>query len=266
MQPFILNIICVTYKRGSLYEQLLQSIESDLENSKGLRVNFILINQNKEKKYIKHTNSPNLNVCIYKSEINSVSFSKNLGLRNIKRGYVWFLDDDCLVPKGAFNKIVSYIKRFHKGFSFIADNINNKPLRLWPKHKHTYNFLSKWYLSFTINTIFPYKKGMFHDLNLGPPNHYGSCEDLDFSIRYFNEVTFIPIILIIHKDPNGVMAPTKIYSYSKGFGYLCRKHLPVGIFFMTLSLIILIINFLRNLNYEKFKLATKGRFVGFFKL
>ena len=266
MQPFILNIICVTYNRGNLYEQLLQSIESDLENSKGLRVNFILINQNKEKKFIKHRKLANLNVSIYGSKINSVSFSKNLALKKIKRGYVWFLDDDCLVPKGAFNKIVVYINQFHKGFSFIADNINNKPLRLWPKHIHTYNFLTKWYLSFTINTIFPHQKGMFHDLNLGPPNHYGSCEDLDFSIRYFDAVTFIPIILIIHNDPDGVMAPNKIYSYSQGFGYLCRKHLPIGIFYMALSFIILIINFLRNSNYEKFKLAIKGRYIGFFKL
>lgn len=266
MQPPFLNIICITYKRRDLYKKLLRSVISELKISSRLFVRFILIDQNKKNKYVRRYKFKNLLIEIYGSEVNGVSASKNIALKKIIQGYVWFLDDDCLVPKGAFLKIIRYINEFPNGFSFIANNIDSEPLRKWPKHLHAYNFISKWYLSFTINTIFPYKLGMFHDLKLGPPNNHGSCEDVDFSIRYFDNITFLPVTLIAHNDPRKKLEYEKIYKYSKGFGYLCRKHLPVGFIFIIFSMLILVANFFRHMDFTRLKFSIRGRLEGFFRI
>lgn len=263
----LLNIICVTYGKGDIYNKLLTSIFNESFDPSRLFINFILIDQNKQDGYYINNKCKSVNVEIIGSSQNGISLAKNKGLNRIKSGYVWFLDDDCIISKNAFVKIINYLNKYRDGISFIADNPNNKPFRIWPKKIHFYNSISTWYLSFTINSIFPYNKNLFLDKNLGIGSKYGSCEDVDFSIRYFKKLVYLPEVLVIHNDCNERLVNyEKIYTYSKGFGYLCRKHLPVGGFFMAFSLVILIINFFKSFDYEKFKLSAKGRFIGFFKL
>ena len=261
-----LNIICTTFARGNIHKRLLKSILNDSFNPLNLKINFILIDQNKRDAYFENKKYGKINLEIIGSSQIGISSSRNIGLKRVKKGYVWFLDDDCIVPKGTFNKIIYYLNQNKHGFSFVAENFENKPFRVWPKKKHSYNFLSTWYLSFTINSIFPYKKGMFCDLDLGQPLKYGSCEDLDFSIRYFKKLVFIPEILIIHKDIKKSMIFEKIFKYASGFGYVCRKHMPIGLAILFFSCLVIAKHLIDDFDLRRFYYALKGRLLGIFRL
>ncbi|HAS8128733.1 TPA: glycosyltransferase family 2 protein [Vibrio vulnificus] len=222
------------YEVCQFIESLLQSTDVSLTE-----VELIVVDQNDldfglREDVCKY--SDRLNIKYIHSHVKGLSLSRNIGLKVAEGRYIGFPDDDCLYYPDTVASVLLQFENHKCDYLIgrIFDKKNNiNLLKPWPSSS---KYLSKWnfyFLSSSITMFFKNSDLDYFDENLGLGASFGSCEDPDYIYRKIlsGDVGLYNInVNVWHPDlPDHRYNLARVTSYSRGFGYFCRKNISAPI-------------------------------------
>ena len=209
----------------------------------------------------------------------SLSHARNVGLPLVEGEYVCFPDDDCWYePDTLSNALAVLQKGSCQGVSGIATNEEGKLISKYPSKNAVLTNVNQCGAS-SITFFLVYNKELCFDENLGvgSPYNLGAGEESDYLLslmEQFGYKIFYQKNLIVHhpiqKDVyDQSFLLKKFYSYSRGTGFLMRKHhFPIWYIIMQFGrpLIGIFIYLLKGniFRCRKSLLMFKGKIEGFF--
>ena len=163
----------------------------------------------------------------------SLSHARNIGLKHVTGDYVGFPDDDCWYESDTLSKVFKSLAMTGiDGVVAKGMNDNGRLTNIFPSEK---KMLTKYdrcgAISYTIFVRFD-KTVLFDEmLGVGSQKGLGAGEETDYILRLMEgrgfALEYDPSIIVHHPSFAPVINKKtldKIKSYSRGNGYLLRKH------------------------------------------
>lgn len=269
MKKINFSFICATIDNTNDVVYFLKHLNELIERNYYLNINLILIDQHKTcrkelfSKLIK-------NLKYIHSSKKGLSLNRNIGLKNLNSEIFSFIDCDCRLNDDYFQIVNVFFKKNKNDILYgkikQIDNQNDL-FKKWPRKIKFLSQFDKWTLSTSVNVIYR-KNDLLLDETLGLGTNFGSCEDIDFALRQKSNAIYNPNLFISHPFQSFSTNDTsKIYSYAKGFGALCRKHLSI------ISTLLLLASFLtppikivtKKSNFSQAKASICGKIHGFLR-
>lgn len=163
----------------------------------------------------------------------SLSHARNIGLKHVTGDYVGFPDDDCWYESDTLSKVFKSLAMTGiDGVVAKGMNENGRLTNIFPSEK---KMLTKYdrcgAISYTIFVRFD-KTVLFDEmLGVGSQKGLGAGEETDYILRLMEgrgfALEYDPSIIVHHPSFAPVINKKtldKIKSYSRGNGYLLRKH------------------------------------------
>ena len=162
----------------------------------------------------------------------SLSHARNIALKYVKSKYVCFPDDDCWYEPDTLNQVLKCLGTNIDGVVAKGIDEYGRLTNIFPNKK---KMLTKYdrcgAISYTIFVRFDRSILFDEMLGVGSPYGLGAGEETDYILRLMEEKRFTfeynPYVIVHHP----FFAPTinkktldKIKSYSRGNGYLLKKH------------------------------------------
>ena len=198
-----------------------------------IELKVLIIDQNRNKLDLDEKFIIDLNIIILRQRP-GLSLAKNRILQTSSSDeYIWFIDDDCLVPPHALQTIKLIVERNEDLLGFVfgigsVERPNQDVLRSWPRKQKFLNLHELFYFGCSINVIFgPSADQTLFDEQLGLGAQFPSCEDKDYLVKRHHKQKFIftPAIIILHPDEKIYdQSLEKRSAYVQGFGAFCRKN------------------------------------------
>ena len=269
-----ISIICATIDSTEEICEFLNNIliQFDLVKTP-LSVEVIVVDQNNENGAlpIQYLSADFLKYI--KSEVRGLSLNRNIGLKYASGEWLMFLDTDCRLPNLFFDNIYEILSR-NLSYSVIVGKItliesSLDVIRQWPKKDFIMNGLALWRYATSVNCIYRSEAAAdgFDEL-FGIGAEFGSCEDVDFALRSRGPARFVTEFVVHHPlQKFSDHSMDKIFSYGKGFGAVCRKHIiPLGIFVLLYSIVFKIFSLvLFKITIKQLTSTLRGRIIGFWK-
>lgn len=195
----------------------IQLIFIDQEDSKDI---FGQLNNKFSFQYIKYHNC-------------SLSHARNIGLNYVRGKYIAFPDDDCWYEPATLSFV---FKAFQEGLDGIIGRGINKEGLASSTFGGKSQFITKYEhcgaISYSIFLRFNSKLKFDENLGVGSSLGLSSGEETDYLINFMNAFAnpkvYYDMNLIIHhpigKSDYFANDVKKTYFYSRGFGYLLKKH------------------------------------------
>lgn len=264
------NIISATIDSTAQVINFIKHIKNAYQShSNCINLNLIIVDQfSSNREYIFLQELPSLTYI--HSNQKGLSLNRNIGINQLKSNIYTFLDSDCEIDSTYFENFLSSFEEKNNncmiyGSIKSTENKNINVFKKWPIQSKKFNNFEKWIYSTSVNIIY-IGKPIYFDEHLGLGTHFGSCEDIDYALRFNKESFFNSNLYIYH--PNQTFEDTnleKIISYSRGYGALCKKHFSIiSLFFLTASIFYKIIK-INPKNSKKSLLSIKYRLHGFLK-
>lgn len=260
-----LSIIISTINRSTELRELLLSIETYVLN---IKYEVIIVDQNPIGflEEIVNEFKTKLNLKHHIVSFKGLSKAKNFGVSISQGEFLSFPDDDCKIFDDTYLKSLNSINSEKADIVFgrcIDFEGNDSVLRF---NKRQY-FLNKDNIlggfveaTGTINRRV-FEKGYFFDENMGAGCFHGAEEGYDWLYRILInldiKVLYNPEIIFYHPqvllDKGSVQALKRVFTYSCGTAYLCRKHKFYLRFIKRLSLVTLSLPVYAVINRKKAK-------------
>lgn len=237
MRLYTFSLIVATYGRYLELDRFLKSIYNQNYDHNLVQVWVIdqndqidispLVSKYKEKICLKHI----------KSNKKGTSYNRNLAIRYSDSDIIAFPDDDCTYYENTLSSVAQFFNRKPNCdcvLGKIYDISSNKNIvRNWKKNSMEINWWN-FYNNFSeivlfINTL-NYQKVYFCE-KLGPGEYFGSCEGIDYLVRYLHsnrQIYYQPKIMVWHPMQNiALFDEEKINRYGFGFGAFCKKNINI---------------------------------------
>ena len=162
----------------------------------------------------------------------SLSHARNIGIRKATGDFVAFPDDDCWYEPDTLSEIFKSLVTSIDGIIAKGTNEKGQLTNIFPSERKTLTKCDRCgAISYTIFVRLD-KSVLFDEkLGVGSPYGLGAGEETDYLLRLMEEKGFIleynPNIIVHHPSFAPVINKRtldKIKSYSRGNGYLLRKH------------------------------------------
>lgn len=264
------NIISATIDSTSQVLNFIKHIKNAYQSHCNyIKLNLIIVDQfDSNREYIFLQELPSLTYI--HSDQKGLSLNRNIGINQLKSNIYTFLDSDCEIDSTYFENFLSSFEEKNNncmiyGSIKSTENKNINVFKKWPIRSKKFNIFEKWIYSTSVNIIY-IGKPIYFDEHLGLGTYFGSCEDIDYALRFDKESFFNSNLHIYHPSQTFEdINIQKAISYSRGYGALCRKHFSIiSIFFFTSSIFYKIIK-IKQKNIKKSLLSIKGRLHGFLK-
>jgi GT2 family glycosyltransferase len=226
-------VISTKGKDSQALKPLLSSLKNNLQNKE-----IIVVDQNAEDMGIQRLvvhfqENDNNNEYIYlKDKQVGLSAGRNFGLKYASKNWVWFLDDDAVLPTGFSKDIEDILLANEREMIILYGTVyeleSKKPFlkrSIFTKRLHLWNFDSVCSAALIFNKRVFEKIGIF-DKNFGIGARFGAAEETDLILRSLKagvKILFQKDLTILHPKDTGV--GQKKFSYGHGVGALYRKHL-----------------------------------------
>ena len=173
-----------------------------------------------------------------------LSMARNFALHDIPPGWMMFLDIDCNLDKDFFENFHRLQITKAEVDVFVGQVMSLQTgkgiLRQWPgtaKEMRSWDGLQ---LALSVNAVYRVPDPMLlFDERFGLGAQFGSCEDVDYFLRYSGKKYYSPDLCIYHPELDFISMPDiKRASYSYGFGAFVRKRFGYfGLVLMGLSIL-----------------------------
>ncbi|WP_294208412.1 glycosyltransferase [uncultured Chryseobacterium sp.] len=243
-----LSILVPTIGRVQELEDLLLSIqEANIEFS----FEIIIIDQNNSNQLddIISCFSSILPLKYHKVTFKGLSKAKNYGARVASGEFVSFPDDDCKIFQNTYSAAFASLERENADMVFgkcVDEKGNDTVLNF---KKTAYNLTKDNMLGGFVEATVVCRRSIFDkfqfDENMGAGTFFGAEEGFDWMYRILTHSSikayFNPKILFYH--PNVILEKgdeaslNRVFKYSCGTGYLCKKHNFTIKFFKRLTLV-----------------------------
>jgi glycosyltransferase involved in cell wall biosynthesis len=260
-----LSIIIPTINRKIELEELLNSIQNYVIN---ITFEVIIIDQNPScfLDDIINKFKETLNISHHLVTFKGLSKAKNYGAKLAKGEYLTFPDDDCKVFHNTYAKALETIvsKKVDIVFGRCIDAEGNDSVLQFKKESYRLsknNMLGGFVEATGVIHKSVFEKGFFYDENMGAGCFHGAQEGYDWLYRILTgsqiEVMYNPEVLFYHPqvllDKGSIQALKRVFSYSCGTAYLCKKHQFYLKFFRRLTLVSFSIPLFFFINRKKAK-------------
>lgn len=226
----ILSLIQTSQNRPQELKRFINSL-NEQKNIDLKTIQLIFVDQENNKNAFTFLN-PNIEFTYIKYQPCSLSHARNIGIEKARGNYVAFPDDDCWYEPDTLSKIIENLATGSDGIVAKGTDEQGRLTNVFPSKRKT---LTKYdrcgAISYTIFVRFD-KSIMFDKmLGVGSPYSLGAGEETDYILRLMEEKGFIfeydPNIIVHHPYFAPIINKetlAKIKSYSRGNGYILRKH------------------------------------------
>jgi hypothetical protein len=173
-----------------------------------------------------------------------LSMARNFALRDMRAGWMLFLDIDCNLDEDFFENLHRLQEAKGDVDVFVGQVMSLQTgkgiLRRWPtkaKRMHLWDGLQ---LALSVNAVYRVPDPMLmFDERFGLGAQFGSCEDVDYFLMYCGKKYYSPNLRIYHPELDFLSMPDrKRESYSYGFGAFVRKRFGyLGVVLIALSIL-----------------------------
>jgi glycosyltransferase involved in cell wall biosynthesis len=265
MKNILLSIIIPTIGRKLELLDLLKSLVKSIEN---ISYEIIIIDQNPKGFLDDSLNEYRdiLNISHHNVDFKGLSKAKNYGVKLAQGLYLSFPDDDCKIFPSTYSKALEIIQNnnFDIVFGRCIDKMGNDSVLKFKKESYLLNknnMLGGFVEATGIISKKIFDQGFLFDENMGAGCFHGAEEGFDWLYRiltgsttkafYSKEVIFYhPQVLL---DKGTPQALKRVFTYSCGGAYLCKKHGFYFKFSKRLILVMISIPFYLFFNWKKSK-------------
>ncbi|MCQ2588780.1 MAG: glycosyltransferase family 2 protein, partial [Treponema sp.] len=178
--------------------------------------------------------NPLIKFTYVKTEHCSLSHARNLGLPLVEGEYVCFPDDDCWYEPDTLKKALEILQDgVYQIISGMGTNEKGIPTSIFPQNSSEITS-EKRCAAISYTMFFKYMGTVFFDENMGvgSPYNLGAGEETDYMLTLMETHSYkayYDVSLVVHHpvqtDVYGKQHMlNKFYSYSRGAGYLIKKH------------------------------------------
>jgi glycosyltransferase involved in cell wall biosynthesis len=250
MKNIVLSIIIPTIGRKSELLDLFKSLVTSIEN---ISYEIIIIDQNPKGFLddILNEYRDALNISHHNVDFKGLSKAKNYGAKLAKGLYLSFPDDDCKIFPDTYSKALETVesKKVDIVFGRCIDSNGNDSVLSFKKEPYILNknnMLGGFVEATGIINKSVFKQGFLFDENMGAGCFHGAEEGYDWLYRILTKsklkAIYNPEILFYHPqvllDKGSQQALKRVFTYSCGTGYLCKKHKFYSRYFKRLALVI----------------------------
>jgi hypothetical protein len=173
-----------------------------------------------------------------------LSMARNFALHDVRPGWMMFLDIDCNLDKDFFENFRCLQMTKADVDVFVGQVMSLQTgkgiLRQWPGKAKRMRPWDGLQLALSVNAVYrvPDPMLMFDEM-FGLGAKFGSCEDVDYFLRYSGCKYYSPNLRVYHPELDFIsMSDRKRESYSYGFGAFVRKRFGYfGVVLMGLSIL-----------------------------
>ena len=274
MEGIKLTLIQTSRDRRNELKRFVESlnIQTDIALS---TIQLVFVDQGDNKDIFDSLNSA-ISFDYIKYKECSLSCARNIALSHVKGKYVGFPDDDCWYEPKTLSHVYNNIENTDGIVGLGLDEHGKETNRFSRKSKRITKYNHCGAISYTIFLKYDNNLRFDENLGVGSPKTFSSGEETDYLLSYMEKHSSFLIIfnreVIIHHPSNKVdyfqNEIRKMYYYSRGDGYLLKKHkFPVlYIFKKFIYPIGGVIVYSVQMNTKKVKrsyLILKGRLEGF---
>lgn len=206
----------------------------------------------------------------------SLSHARNIGLQYVNGVFIGFPDDDCWYEPDTLKNVLNLLSSGYDGLVGYGTDEAGTPTNVFASKSQPITLFNHCgAISYTI--FLKYSNCLTFDENLGvgSPYNFLSGEESDYLIRFMKQVSgnvyYSKEVNIHHpsaKSDYFVNETKKMYYYSRGYGYLMKKHsYPIKIVITSfIRPIGGIVIYSASLNFKKAKRSwniLKGRLEGY---
>lgn len=273
-----LTLIQTSQNRRYELERFLFSLEKQ-KNVQLCELQYIFVDQGNNADLFGNINKE-IDFYYIKTNYCSLSHARNIALPHVKGKYVCFPDDDCWYEDNTIYNVLSFLEvhNEYQGVSGIGYNENGVLTHVFPSQSSIITKENRCAaISYTM--FFKYESSIKFDeyLGVGSPLKLGAGEETDYMLQLiekFDYHFYYNIDIIVHhpassdyEDKNKLLE--KRYLYSRGAGYLMRKHkFSIRYYFRSFyrPFGALILYFFSGDKYKSYNyyLVLKGLLEGFF--
>ena len=228
----LLTLIQTSQNRKKELARFIESVNKQ-KNVDFSRLQLIFIDQGDNESVFCQLN-PSIKFTYVKTNRCSLSHARNIGLPLVEGKYVCFPDDDCWYEPDTLCRALSVLDNENcQGVSGLGANEEGKLTSVFPnKDAVLTNVKRCGAISYTL--FFVYSEGVFFDENIGvgSPYNLGAGEETDYLLTLMEnknyKVLYKKDLIIHHPIQEDVYDQSfllkKFYSYSRGAGFLMKKH------------------------------------------
>jgi glycosyltransferase involved in cell wall biosynthesis len=244
-----LSIVIPTINRRIELEELLNSIQNYVID---IIYEVIIIDQNPsgflDDIILEYRDI--LNISHYLVSFKGLSKAKNYGAKKAIGEYLTFPDDDCRIYSDTYSKALETIatKKVDIVFGRCIDAEGNDSVLQFKKESYRLsknNMLGGFVEATGVIHQSVFDKGFFYDENMGAGCFHGAQEGYDWLYRILTcsqiEVMYNPEVLFYHPqvllDKGSIQALKRVFTYSCGTAYLCKKHKLYFRYYKRLTLV-----------------------------
>lgn len=249
MKNIVLSIIIPTIGRKSELLDLFKSLVKSIEN---ISYEIIVIDQNPRGFLDDSLNEYKdvLNISHHIVDFKGLSKAKNYGSKLARGEYLSFPDDDCKIFPDTYSKALETVESKKADIVFgrcIDSNGNDSVLsfKKVPYILNKNNMLGGFVEATGIISKSVFDQGFLFDENMGAGCFHGAEEGYDWLYRILTKselkAIYNPDILFYHPqvllDKGSTQSLRRVFTYSCGTGYLCKKHKFYFRYFKRLALV-----------------------------
>ena len=228
----ILSLIQTSQNRNKELARFVDSLNKQ-QDVDFAQLQLIFIDQGDNKDVFEQLNQQ-ITFTYVKTEKCSLSHARNLGLPLVQGEYVGFPDDDCWYEPNTIIEALNILRKGeYQAVSGKGTNENGLLTSAFPEMPAKITSTNRCAaISYTM--FFKYEKNVLFDENMGvgSPFNIGAGEETDYMLhlmeQYDFKVFYEPEIVVHHPKQSDVYDKEfmlkKYYSYSRGAGYLIKKH------------------------------------------
>ncbi len=227
----LLSLIQTSQNRKKELKRFVASLNAQ-EGIDFNQIQLIFIDQEDNKDVFKELNAQ-IDFTYISYKHCSLSLARNIGLKHVKGEYVGFPDDDCWYEPDTLKKVLDYLNEgAYQGITGKGTDEKGRLTSIFPEKNFELDNINRCAaISYTM--FFKHDMSMVfdEDMGVGSPYNIGAGEETDFLLTLMNKnnyKVFYDSDIIIH-HPTGNIYNKEIilkrtYSYSRGSGYLLKKH------------------------------------------
>lgn len=272
----LLSLIQTSQNRKKELERFVNSVnkQQDIDFA---QLQIIFVDQGNNKDVFNLLN-PNIKLTYVKTDFCSLSHARNLGLSYVEGKYVCFPDDDCWYAPNTIKVALGILeKEKYQAVSGKGMNERGVLTSSFPNCSAEIGIENRCAaISYTM--FFKYEKNVGFDevMGVGSPYNIGAGEETDYMLNLMEKCNFRilyePSLVVHHPAQADVYNKEhmlkKYYSYSRGAGYLIKKHsfscrYKLSQFARPLCGIFVNALLMRNYETKKCYYVFKGKVEGF---
>lgn len=228
----LISLVLATVNRTEEVKRFLEH----LDRSQYSNYELIVVDQNPDSRLIPilDTWKGKFPIVHLKSE-KGLSRARNVGLRCVKGDIVSFPDDDCWYPPDTLKQVIEFFKQYPNIDGLSGRVVDEKGKGHGGRWKSRSGFIDRFNIwqSQRESAVFLKRRvidviGDFDEtLGVGAGTPWGSGEGTDYLLRVLEagfKLFYEPRIVIYHPQEKPVNELSKVLSYSRGMGYVLRKH------------------------------------------